>query len=115
MDGRQNEVVFVEQRCPGFGARSLRWVERQLRQKTLTRRIPSGDLLQFLQIADPGYRVVIQHLEIRLVPLTKKTYLADPRSRRVRQRNYAVAEFTPVRRRRGRNANAFECFEAAFE
>ena len=114
MDGRQNEVVFVEQRCPGFGASSLRRVERQLCQKTLTRRIPSGDLLQFFQIADPGYRMVIQHLEIRLVPLTKKTYLADPRSRWIAKLNHAVTKCTPMRRRCGRNANAFECFEAAF-
>ena len=83
MDGRQNEVVFVAQRCPGFGAGGLRRVERQLCEKTLPRCIPSGDLLQLFQIAASGYRVVVQPLEIRLVPPTKKTYLAAPRSRRV--------------------------------
>ena len=46
MDGRQNLVVFVEKRCPGFGAGCLRRVQCELCEKTLTCCIPSSDVLQ---------------------------------------------------------------------
>ena len=55
MDGRQNEVIFVEERCPGFGTGGLRRVKRDLCEKTLACCIPGGDLLQLFQIADSDH------------------------------------------------------------
>ena len=101
---------FVEQRCPGFGAGGFRRIERQLGEKTLTRCIPCGDLLQLFQIADSGhewsYSLSRYGWYHRRRSLPGRSMESSSR-----QLNHAVAEFTPMRRRCGRDAEAFECFE----
>src|SRR5208282_2736758 len=95
----------------GFGAGGLRGVECELCEKTLTRPIPCGDLLQLFQIADTGRRVIVKPLKMRLIPLTKEAHLSNPWNCRVAKPGHRGAELTPMRRRCGWDADAIQRFE----
>ena len=50
MDGREDQIVLVEQRRAGLVAGGVRRIERQLGQEPLARRIARGDLLELHEI-----------------------------------------------------------------
>ncbi len=68
MDGRQDEVVLVEDGRPGLVAGRIRRVERQLGQEAFARRIARGDLLELQQVGLPRRRVLVDAFEMRLIP-----------------------------------------------
>src|SRR6185312_15244051 len=75
MDRRQDQVVLVEVRLPRLGPRRLRRIERQVGEKTLARGGGRRQLLELLEIAEPHAGVVVESLEVRLVPTADETHL----------------------------------------
>ena len=68
MDGRQDQIVLVEQRHAGLVAGGVRRIERQLGEEALARRIAAGDLLELDQVGAAGLGILVDAVEMRLVP-----------------------------------------------
>src|SRR5215469_17037484 len=78
MDRRKNEIVLVEMRRYCLGAGGLRRIEGQLAEKASAGRVSRGDLLELVEIAGTRGDVVVQALEMRLVPPANQRDLSLP-------------------------------------
>ena len=103
MDRREDEIVFVEVRIGGYIPHCVGWVERQLAQEPLARRVARGELLQLLQISRARVRRVVQALEVRLVPAPDHPELTLPVSGPATERTHQLAEQRPIRAGCGRH------------
>ena len=79
MDGRQDQVVLVEVRVGGLRARGPRWIEGQIGEEALSRRRGGSQLLELLEVSEAYARVVVETLEVRLVPAAHQPHLRAPR------------------------------------
>src|SRR6202022_2837703 len=88
VDGREDKIIFIEQRHPSLVAGRVRWVERQLREKALTRRIAARDLFELYQVGMSRFGVFVDPLQMRLIPepgafdIGRPIRMADVRNRR---------------------------------
>src|SRR5258706_15980401 len=71
MDRREDQVVLVEQRDSRLVAGRIGRIERQLGEEALARRIAARDLLKLDQIGASGLRVLVDAVEMGLVPQTR--------------------------------------------
>ena len=78
MDGRQDQIVLVEQRHAGLVAGRVRRIERQFGQEALARRIAAGDLLELDQVGAAGLGILVDALEMRLVPQPRAFEIGRP-------------------------------------
>jgi hypothetical protein len=68
MDGRQDQVILIQQRHAGLIARGVRWVERQFGEKAFAGGIAAGDLLKLDQIGAPCLGVFMNSIKVRFIP-----------------------------------------------
>ena len=68
VDGREDQIVLIEQRHAGLVARGVGRIERQLGQEALARGIARGDLLELEQVGLARRRILVDAVEMRLVP-----------------------------------------------
>ncbi len=78
MDGREDQVVLVLQRHARPAARGLRRVEHQLGQEGLGRGIAGGDLLDLHQVGAARLGVLVQAVQMRLVPAPGQSQSGRP-------------------------------------
>ena len=75
MDGREDEIVLVEQRRAGKIAARARRIERELREKCFARRELCRDALELFEVRGARRRGIVDAQELRLVPLAGATDL----------------------------------------
>ena len=68
MDGGEDQIILVEQRHTGLVAGGIWRIERQFGEETFARRIAAGNLLELQQIGLAGVGILMNALEMRLVP-----------------------------------------------
>ena len=68
MDGRENQIILIQQRCPGVIAGRIRRIECEVGQKVLSRPLAGSDLLKLDQIRPARNGIVVNSVEMRLVP-----------------------------------------------
>src|ERR1700761_6749124 len=68
MDGRKDQIVFVQQRNAGLIGCRVRRVERQFGQEAFTRRISASYLFELNKIGAPCFGVLMDAVEMRLIP-----------------------------------------------
>ena len=68
MDGGQDQIVLVEQRNAGLVAGGVGRIERQFGEEALARGIAAGDLFELDQIGAAGLGILVDAVEMRLVP-----------------------------------------------
>ena len=81
MNGREDQIILVEQRIAGPVAGRIRRIERQLGQKSLAARIGRGDLDELQQIGLAQHGIVVDAVEVRLVPAAHQVELGGPARR----------------------------------
>src|SRR5262249_6422168 len=81
VDRRQDEKILVKQRNSCEVARGVRRIERQLGQEALTRRVSAGDLFKLDQIRPTGYGVLMNAIEMRIVPKAHQFQFRGPSCR----------------------------------
>src|SRR4051794_41628060 len=86
MDGRENEIILVEQRRSGFIRRRRRRIEREVGQELLACAIARGDLFELREIRRTRRRIVVQAFEVRLIPAAHLLKLGRPRRGAAEQR-----------------------------
>ena len=86
MDGGQNQVVLIERRLPGEIAGGIGGVEGELGEEALARGILAGQQLELVEVAEAGMEVLVDALEMRLVPFAREVQLARPGPLRIRER-----------------------------
>jgi len=78
MDGRKDQIIFVEQRRPGLVAGRFRRIKRELRQEPLSRGISIRNLFELDQVGAPRDGVIMQAFEMWLVPQTGARQFSRP-------------------------------------
>src|SRR5258708_39290497 len=68
VDGRKDQIVFVEHGHTGLIAGRVRWIQCEFREKSLARRIARGDLFELAQIRTTDDGVFMDALKGRFVP-----------------------------------------------
>ena len=68
MDGGEDQVVLVEMRRAGAVAGRVRRIEREIGQEALARGIAGGDLLELHEVGAAHGGVLVDALQMRLVP-----------------------------------------------
>ena len=109
MDGREDQIILVEQRRAGLVAGGVRRIERQFGQEALARRIAGRDLLELQEIGLAHRGVVVDAFEMRLVPAARLRDLRRPAGSRRRQAAARLRRNPASRRRR---AAAAPCWKA---
>src|SRR5262249_10766678 len=74
MDGRQDQIVFIEQRNASLIAGRVGRIERKFGEETLAGGIAACDLFELDEIGAARVRVLVDALKMRLVP---ETYALD--------------------------------------
>src|SRR3954471_12224934 len=64
MDGRQDEVVLVQQRHAGLIAGRIWWIKGEFGEKAFTRWISAGDLLELNEIGTANLGVFVDALKM---------------------------------------------------
>ncbi|MDT4830740.1 hypothetical protein FQZ97_642150 [compost metagenome] len=97
MDGRQDQVVLVEQRRAGPVAGGFGRIERELGEKAFARAIAARQSRQLLDVGTPHARgVFVQPLQVRLVPLHGHLHVGRPLQRRRAQGGVGLGEVGPL-------------------
>ena len=78
MDCGQDQIILVEQRHARLIAGRVRRIEGQFRQETFAGRITGGDLLQLQEIGQPDGGILMNAVEVRLVPASRQLDLGRP-------------------------------------
>lgn len=68
MNGRQDEVIFVEQRYAGLVAGSVGRVQSESGQKAFAGEVSRADLLELNEVGETRWRILMNALQERLVP-----------------------------------------------
>jgi hypothetical protein len=68
MDGRDDRIIFVQQRHAGLVAGGIWRIQRQFGEKAFAPEIAAGDLLELDQVCAPGLAVFVDAVEMRIVP-----------------------------------------------
>src|SRR5580700_6855102 len=102
VDRRQHEVVLVEMRRNRLGAGGLGRVQGQLGEKGAPGRIGPGDLLQLVEVGDARTGVVVEMLQMRLIPAADQRHLPCPGGRFTAKPGEQAAQLRPMRRGGGR-------------
>jgi hypothetical protein len=69
MDGRQDQIVFVEQRDASLIAGWVGWIQCEFGQETLARWIATGDLLEPDEIGASNVGVFLDAVEMWFDPM----------------------------------------------
>src|SRR6516164_1081813 len=69
MDRRQDRIILVKRIRPRAATRCVRWIEGQLGEKPLSAFVASRDLFQLGNIGGAEMSVIVQPLQVWLVPL----------------------------------------------
>src|SRR5271166_2997050 len=78
MDGGKDQIVLVEVRRASLIAGRIRRIERQLGQEALTRGIAGRDLFELQKVGLPDGGVVVDAVEMGLVPAARLRDLRWP-------------------------------------
>ena len=78
MDRREDQIILVEKRRAGLVAGRVRRVERQFGEEALARRIARGDLFELQQIGSARAGILVDALEMRLVPAARTFEFGGP-------------------------------------
>lgn len=78
MDCREDQVVLVEQGNTGLVARGVGGIERQFGEEALAARITASDLLELDKVGLAGVGIVMDAIEMWLVPMTREAEFARP-------------------------------------
>src|SRR3954449_1651204 len=68
MDCREDQVILVEERNSRLLAGRVRWIQRELGEKTFARWITACDLFELEKVGTAHYRIFVHPLEMRLIP-----------------------------------------------
>src|SRR5581483_4869864 len=94
MDGRQDQVVLVQQRDTGMIAGRIRRIQGEFGQEALARGIAPSDLFELNEISTPNLGVFVEAVEMRFIP--KAGTLQDRRPLRVSKIADRLDESGPV-------------------
>ena len=72
-------VLIRASACPARSLVALRRIERELGDEALARGILARELLELIQIADARVDVLVDALQVRLIPLAHLAHLPRPR------------------------------------
>src|SRR5579863_1411842 len=78
MDGGEDEIILIEQWRPGAVAGRLGRIERELGEEALPARIGCGDLHELMQIRLPQAGVLVDAIEMRLIPAAREIEFGGP-------------------------------------
>ena len=78
MDGREDQIVLVEQRHAGLVAGRIRRIERQFGQEAFAGGIAAGDLFELDQIGAAGLGILVNAVEMRFVPEPRALEIGRP-------------------------------------
>ena len=113
MDGRENQIILVEQRHAGLVAGRVRRIERELGEEALAARISLRDLHELDEIGLADHGVLVNALEMRLVPAAHQLDLGGPAGRPAAHQPQRIGEGRPIRLRRGWRLEAGEVLHLA--
>ena len=125
MDGGEDEIILVKQRHAGLIAGRIGRIKREFGQETLARGIAAGNLLKLNEVSAPCAGVLVNSIEVRLVPKAGALEFSRPAGAAQAQIGDGFNEALPVvpgTGRRGRFRKRYEgttlrdnlgvCFEA---
>ncbi len=101
VDGRQNQIILVTERRAGLVARCARRIERKLGEKALAARIAQRDLGKLQQVGLPCREILVNSLQVRLVPAAHQIELGRPAGDLSVYQPQRIDEGRPVGSRRG--------------
>src|ERR1700687_6290931 len=78
MDGRQDRIIIIETFRLGTATRGVRGIKGQHGQEPLSALVASGDLLQLGDVSGTEMSIIVQPVEVRLVPLPNESKFAWP-------------------------------------
>src|SRR5215471_2690333 len=78
MDGRENQIILIQKRTPGVSAGRIGRIEHQLGQEVHSRPIADDNLLKLDQICPARNGIVIDAVEMGLVPTPRALQLSGP-------------------------------------
>src|SRR5439155_775687 len=78
MDGRKDEVVIITRCAVGTVARRFGRIERHLCQKSFARGVRRRDLLELGEVSLPCHYIIVEAIELRLVPTSNELELGGP-------------------------------------
>ena len=108
VDGGEDQVVLVEERRAGLVAGRVGRVEGELGEEALARGIAGGDLLELEEVVPADDGVVVDALEVRLVPEAHALQVGRPAGLR-RRAGPRPARRTPASRAAARAGGAIAC------
>src|ERR1700719_4081088 len=104
MNGREDQIILVEQWRTGLVAGRVRRIEREFCQEPFPRGVSARDLFELDQIGTPRHSVLMEPFEMRFVPPTGALEFSRPTGPPCTQTANRVDEWLPVvcspRRRR---------------
>src|ERR1700720_4906075 len=78
MDGRQDRIIIIETFRLGTATRCVGRIKGQLGQEPLSALVASGDLLQLGDVSGAEMSIIVQPVEVRLVPVPNESKFAWP-------------------------------------
>src|SRR5467141_3609558 len=78
MDGRQDRIIIIETFRLGTATRCVGRIKGQLGQEPLSALVASGDLVQLGDVSGPESSIIVQPVEVRLVPLPNESKFRWP-------------------------------------
>jgi hypothetical protein len=68
VDRRQDQVILVQERHARLIAGGVRRIEREFGEETFPAGIAAGDLFELDQIGPPRFRILMDAIQVRLIP-----------------------------------------------
>ena len=109
MNGRKDEIVFVKERLARAVTCRVRRIEREFGEKTLAARIGRGDLHELQEIGLPHHGIVMDAIEMRLVPAADEIDLGRPAGRTGAHKTKRLDECGPMLGRGRRRLDLAQC------
>src|SRR5690606_31948072 len=81
MDGRQDQIVLVEQRHAGLAGGGVWRIKREFGEEAFARRIAGSNVLELDEIRAAHLEILVDALEMRLVPCAHLPDLRRPSGR----------------------------------
>ena len=78
MDGGEDQVILVQQRDARLVGGRVRRIQGQVGQEPLARRIAGRDLLQLQQVSQPDVGILVDALQMGLVPKPRAAKFGRP-------------------------------------
>src|SRR5262245_23727448 len=98
MNGRKDQIVFVEAWHASLVAGAIRRVEREFSQKSFAARVAGRDLPKLYEVALADGGILVDALEMRCVPAADEIKFGRPARRLPVHKLYGVNKGGPILR-----------------